>query len=87
MYQKGPWLQALLASITERQREISTVRVKSRTLTSSAEVQASQAKIQEDIDEVTSICKRVKAKLLELDNINGELLSDDQVCPGLPLQS
>lgn len=53
--------------------------MKSRTLSSATQVQAAQSQIQEEIDEVTTICKKVKAKLLELDNINGQLLSDDQV--------
>ena len=35
--------------------------------------------MQEEIDEVTTFCKQVKTKLLELDSINGELLADQQV--------
>lgn len=72
-------VQALLAKITERQRDINAARERSRTLGSSSEVQAAQAEVQEEMEEVTKICKNVKAKLLELDNLNGEFLSDDQV--------
>ena len=72
-------MQALLAKITERQHVISTARSKSRLLASTDQVQAAQAQIQEDIDDVTAICKSVKSKLLELDSINGQLLSDGQV--------
>lgn len=77
--QKFARMQALLAKITERQRDISAARAKSRTLSSSSEVQAAQERMQEEIDEVTTFCKQVKTKLLELDSINGELLADQQV--------
>ena len=79
MYLEISRMQALLAKVTEQQRNITAARAKSRTLSSSSEVQAAQERMQEEIDEVTTICKQVKTKLLELDSINGELLSDQQV--------
>jgi chromosome segregation ATPase len=70
-------LQALLAQITEKQRQISLAREGCRTLVKPSELREAQQEIQDGIDEVTTICKRVKVNLDELDLINAELLSDD----------
>jgi len=53
-------LQALLADITERQRRISTAREASRTLVKPEDLREAQQEVQEGIDDVTAICKRVK---------------------------
>ena len=74
------WLlmQALLAEVIERQRQITAARERSRTLVKPSEVQAAREQVQDEVEAVTVICKRVKAKLDELDTINAQLLDDDQ---------
>ena len=71
-------MQALLAEVMERQRQITAARERSRTLVKPSEVQAAREQVQDEVEAVTVICKRVKAKLDELDSINAQLLDDDQ---------
>jgi hypothetical protein len=55
--------QALLADVTERQKRISATREASRTLADPTQLREAQQQVQEGIDEVTLVCKRVKVSL------------------------
>ena len=49
-----------MADVTERQKRISATREASRTLADPTQLREAQQQVQEGIDEVTLVCKRVK---------------------------